>query len=65
MPNDSAEHVAPIVLWQCAWGGRDLPKRHYVHIIACADYEKLADEIGDTVDKIEKGLCGRHAVQTN
>jgi hypothetical protein len=48
------------VFWQCACGGTDLSKRDYLHLMACADCESLADEITDTLDDIETTLGRGH-----
>jgi hypothetical protein len=59
-PGDPAHHVPPLLLWQCACGGRDLPEREHDHLIACAGCETLATEIGDALNDIEKLLrCRR------
>ncbi len=63
--DDPAHHVQPLVLWQCACGARDLPKRDYQHIIDCAGCETLATEIGEALDDLEKGLVrGRRSSST-
>jgi hypothetical protein len=60
MGNATSAHVEPIVFWQCACGGVDLPKRDYLHLIACSECGTLADEIADALDDIEKQLSRRH-----
>ena len=57
--NDTTLHIQPLILWQCACGGSDLPKRDYQHIIACPECETLATEIGEALQDLEKTL-GRH-----
>jgi hypothetical protein len=56
MRKETTPHVKPIVLWQFACGGLDLPKRDYLHLIACTDCETLAHEITDALRDVEKKL---------
>ena len=60
MRDDATAHVEAIVLWQCACGGRSLPKRDYLHLIACKDCETLAGEMKDALDDVEKELARLH-----
>jgi hypothetical protein len=60
MVSDSTAHVAPIVLWQCACSGHNLPKRDYLHIMACSDCQSLGEQIHDALSDIEKVLGRRH-----
>lgn len=60
MQNNTAAHIVPIVLWQCACGGRDLPNRDYLHIMECTGCETLADEIKEALDNLEKELERRY-----
>ena len=56
MQNDMTTHIEPIVFWQSAFGGRDLSRHDYLHLIACPDCTALADEIGDARNNIEQAL---------
>jgi hypothetical protein len=58
-------HIQPLTLWQCACGGRDLPRRDYQHIIVCTECKMLATEIGEALDDLEKGLGRRHRRNTD
>jgi len=58
-------HIEPLTLWQCACGGRALPRRDFQHIIICPECETLAKEIGQALDDLEKGLGRRHRRNTD
>jgi len=60
MQNDAAVHIQPLVLWQCACAARDLPESAYRHIIACSECDRLATEIGEALDDLERVLSRRH-----
>ena len=60
MRDDATAHVEAIVLWQCACRGRDLPKRDYLHLVACTDCETLANEMKDALNNVEKELARLH-----
>ena len=56
MRNDTTAHIQPLVLWQCACGSLDLPKRDYLHIVACSECKTLGDAISDALRDIENTL---------
>lgn len=56
MRENTSVHVEPLVIWQCACGGREFSKRDYMHLMDCTDCEKLADEIGDALSSMERLL---------
>ena len=58
-------HIEPLTLWQCACGGRALPKLDYQHIIVCPECETLAKEIAKALDDLEKALGRRHRRNTD
>jgi hypothetical protein len=64
MPNDITTHVDPIVFWQSAFGGCDLSRHDYLHLIACPDCTALADQIGAARNNIEQALHGlQHSIK--